>query len=392
MNLDVKPGNENSSINSSNTLQRLPRGEKTACPSALRQQGTPALNQSTNLSDRTHKIGVIGAGLIGRKHVDMAAAAGALHAIVDPHEPARELAEQMNCHWSPDIEAYLAEHRPDGVIIATPNQLHVEHGLACTRHGIPMLIEKPIADVADQARRLVDKAAKANVPILVGHHRRHNPLIKAAKAAIGDGRLGDIVSVHAQFWLRKPDDYFNVAWRRAKGAGPIFINLIHDIDLLRHLCGEIVQVQAMEANKTRGHEVEDSAVVLLKFENGALGTVSVSDAIPAPWSWELTAKENPAYPATDAHCYTIGGTLGAFSVPDMKLWHHPGEQSWWAPIDNDEVAYAAADPLPLQFQHFLDVIDGKAEPLASGAEGLQTLRVINAIKAACETGSAQKVT
>ena len=67
------------------------------------------------------------------------------------------------------------------------------------------------------------------------------------------------------------------------------------------------------------------------------------------------------------------------------------EQSWWAPIDRDEVTFAAADPLPLQFQHFLDVIDGNAEPLASGAEGLQTLRVINAIKAACESGSAQMV-
>ena len=99
--------------------------------------------------------------------------------------------------------------------------------------------------------------------------------------------------------------------------------------------------------------------------------------------------ENPAYPATDAHCYTIGGALGAMSIRNMELWHHPGEQSWWAPIDKDEITYAAADPLPLQFQHFLDVIDGKAEPLASGAEGLQTLRVINAIKAACESGSAQ---
>ena len=349
------------------------------------------MTQSTSGTSRTHKIGVIGAGLIGRKHVEIAAAANALHAIVDPHEASRELAAEKNCLWAPSIEDYLADHNPDGVIIATPNQLHVEHGLACTRNGVPMLIEKPIADIADEAEKLIQEADKASVPILVGHHRRHNPLIKAAKTAIVDGKLGDIVSVHAQFWLRKPDDYFNVAWRRAKGAGPVFINLIHDIDLLRHLCGEIVEVQAMEANKTRGHEVEDSAVVLLKFESGALGTVSVSDTIPAPWSWELTAKENPAYPATDAHCYTIGGTLGALSIPDMKLWAHPGEQSWWAPIDNHELAYADADPLPLQFQHFLDVIDGKAAPLASGAEGLRTLRVINAIKAACETGSTQAV-
>lgn len=349
------------------------------------------MTQSANAPKRTHQIGVVGAGLIGRKHIDIAAAANNLHAIVDPTDSARELAADKNCLWMPDIETYLASHDPDGVIIATPNQLHVAHGLACTRRGIPMLIEKPIADIANEAEKLVSEAAQSGVPILVGHHRRHNPIIKAAKAAIVDGKLGNLISVHAQFWLRKPDDYFDVAWRRAKGAGPIFINLIHDIDLLRHLCGEVVEVQAMETNQTRGHDVEDSAVVLLKFENGALGTVSVSDAIPAPWSWELTAKENPAYPATNAHCYTIGGTLGALSIPDLRLWNHPGEQSWWAPIDNNPVDFDDADPLPLQFQHFLDVIDGECEPLASGAEGLKTLRVVEAIKAAGQTGTAQPV-
>ncbi|MEP0940672.1 MAG: Gfo/Idh/MocA family oxidoreductase [Rhizobiaceae bacterium] len=349
------------------------------------------MTQSATDPDRSYKIGVVGAGLIGRKHIDIAAAANALHAIIDPFEPGRELAQEKQCLWTPNLDEYLSSHKPDGVIIATPNQLHVAHGLACTRHKVPMLIEKPIADIPEQAEELVKQAAAAGVPILVGHHRRHNPLIKAAKSSIVEGKIGQIVSVHAQFWLRKPDDYFDVEWRRSKGAGPIFINLIHDIDLLRHLCGEVVQVQAMEANRTRGHEVEDSAAVLLKFDNGALGTVSVSDAIPAPWSWELTAKENPAYPATDANCYTIGGTMGALSIPDLTLWTQPQEQSWWAPIDHNNVPYDAADPLPLQFQHFLDVIDGKVEPLASGVEGLRTLRVISAIKAAGETGKAQTV-
>ena len=350
------------------------------------------MTQSTAGSDRSYKIGVIGAGLIGRKHVDIVDSADALHAIIDPTEAARDLAQEKQCMWAANLEDYLNSNQPDGVIIATPNQFHVAHGLACIRRGVPVLIEKPIADIPAEAAILVDEVGNAGVPVLVGHHRRHNPLIKAAKAAIAAGKIGDIVSVHAQFWLRKPDDYFNVEWRRSKGAGPIFINLIHDIDLLRHLCGEIVRVQAMEANTTRGHNVEDSAAVLLQFDNGALGTVSVSDAIPAPWSWELTAKENPAYPATDANCYTIGGTMGSLSIPDMALWTHPGEQSWWAPINNQKLPFEATDPLHIQFQHFLNVIDGKAEPLASGAEGLQTLRVISAIKTAGETQGAQVVT
>ncbi|MEM8950537.1 MAG: Gfo/Idh/MocA family oxidoreductase [Pseudomonadota bacterium] len=341
---------------------------------------------------RTRRIAVAGAGLVGRKHADMAAGEGVLHAIIDPVAGARELAERHGCLWYPAVEDYLASHRPDGMIIATPNQLHVEHGLACVSHGVPALIEKPIADIPEAAARLVREAGRFGVPILVGHHRRHNPIVKAAKTAIESGALGRIVSVHAQFWLYKPDDYFEPAWRRAKGAGPVFINLIHDIDLLRHFCGEIVSVQAVESNLTRGHEVEDSAAMLLTFENGALGTVSVSDTIPAPWSWELTAAENPAYPETKAACYTIGGQTGSLSIPDLRLWSYPGKPGWWEPIDSRTLPVEPADPLLRQFRHFLDVIDGSAQPLVNGEEGLRTLAVIDAIKEAALMGTAQQVT
>lgn len=349
------------------------------------------MNQNIQNQNPPYKIGVLGAGLIGRKHIEIASAANALHAIIDPQDNARILADEESCMWFATLDEYLDAHKPDGIIIATPNQLHVQHGLSCIKKGIPVLIEKPIADIAEWAEKLVTEAEAANVPILVGHHRRHNPLITAAKAAIEAGKIGEIISVHAQFWLRKPDEYFDLEWRRSKGAGPVFINLIHDIDLLRYLCGEIVQVQAMESNKTRGHDVEDSVVIIAKFESGALGTISVSDAIPAPWSWELTSAENPAYPNTNNYCYTIGGTKGSLSIPDLNLWAHPGKQSWWEPINNKKLSYEAADPLPLQFQHFLDVINGKATPLVSGSEGVQNLHVLEAIKNAAANGMPQDV-
>ncbi|MET4792764.1 putative dehydrogenase [Bradyrhizobium japonicum] len=224
------------------------------------------------------------------------------------------------------------------------------------------------------------------VPLLTGHHRRHNPMIQRAKAEIDSGRLGQIVSVHGMFWLIKPDDYFDVTWRREKGAGPVFLNLIHDVDLLRYLCGDIVSVQAAQSNRLRGHAVEETAVIILHFASGALGTVNVSDTIQSPWSWEFTAGENPAYSHTQEACYQIGGTRASLAIPQLDLWRHPSKASWWAPIERERLRYEKQDPLGLQIANFCRVIRGTTEPVVSGREGLKTLRVIDAIKRAAETG------
>ncbi len=335
------------------------------------------------------RIAVAGAGLIGRKHIEIVARHATLAGIVDPAPHAKEVAGEQGVVWSDDLARFLNDHRPDGVIVATPNRLHVSQGIVCIEAGIPALIEKPIADRSDDARRLVATAEAADVPLLIGHHRRHNPLIKAAKEAIQSGRLGDIIAVNAQFWLYKPDDYFETGWRTRKGAGPVFINLIHDVDLIRHLVGEIMAVQAMESRKARGHEVEDTAAILLEFANGALGTVAVSDAIVGPWSWEFTAAENPAYPHVTGACYTIGGSKASLSIPDMALWHHPGKRGWWEPIKKTILPTEARDPLVAQFRHFLAVINGLAAPIVSGREGLRTLQVVEAIKAAAASGTRQ---
>ena len=93
------------------------------------------------------------------------------------------------------------------------------------------------------------------------------------------------------------------------------MNLAHDIDLLRHLCGEIDFVQAQTVKSIRGFENEDVAGALLRFRNGAIGTISVSDSIVSPWSWEMTSKENPVYPPTSESCYFIGGSHGSLSIP-----------------------------------------------------------------------------
>ncbi|MFL5283005.1 MAG: Gfo/Idh/MocA family protein [Rhodopila sp.] len=345
------------------------------------------------MAEHPVRLAVIGAGLIGRRHIEhvLNEDCAELLSIVDPSPAAQALAAEKSVDWYPDFATMMGHEPPDGVIIATPNQMHVAHGLEAVDAGLPALIEKPIADDVDGATRLVEAAEKAGIDLLVGHHRRHNPLVQAAKKAIDDGRLGQLVAVHATCWFHKPDEYFTVAWRREKGAGPVFLNLIHDVDLLRHLCGEVVAVQAMESNALRGHPVEDTAVIMLRFASGVLGTVTVSDKIVSPWSWELTAGENPAFPHTEESCHFIGGTNGSLTIPHLDLWRNRTRPSWLEPMEAERLAVTAADPLALQVRNLCDVIQGAAQPVVSGREGLATLKVITAIKQAAATGQRVEV-
>lgn len=333
------------------------------------------------------RIAVAGAGLIGQRHIAIAAHEGLLSAVVDPAPDGERTAARLGVTWHHSLDDLLAIDPPDGIVLATPNRMHVDNALACVAAGVPALVEKPLADNVADGERLVATASKAGVPLLTGHHRRHNPIIRKARALIDAGALGQIVAAHGHCWFYKPDDYFDVSWRRQTGAGPVLINLIHDIDLMRHLCGDIASVQAMASNGVRHHAVEDTAGVLMRFRNGALGTLTVSDAVVAPWSWEMTAAENPAYPVTGESCYQIGGTTGALSLPDLGLWQYSGERSWFQPIAREAQTGGTGDPLVLQLRHFADVIRGRAEPLVSGEDGLEALKAADAVLRAAASGT-----
>jgi len=339
------------------------------------------------------RIALVGAGLIGRRHAEAIRIAQGvdLAAVADPTPAGAEVAAAHGVPHFPTLEAMVAAGSADGVILATPNQLHTEQALACIGAGLPTLVEKPLADSLDGARAIVEAADAAGVPVLTGHHRRHNPLIAKAHEVIASGTLGQMTAVHGQTWFLKPEHYFEADWRRQKGAGPVYLNLIHDIDLLRHLCGEVETVHAMESNAVRGNEVEETAVILLRFANGALGTVNVSDATLGPWSWELTARENPAYPATSETCYWIGGTQGSLALPNLALWQNPAGRSWWEPISATRLPHDFADPLVVQAAHFGAVIRGEAAPLVSAREGYRSLAVIEAVKLSAARGKTVEV-
>jgi predicted dehydrogenase len=334
------------------------------------------------------RIGVAGAGLIGRKHVELieASADCVVAGIADPGVEAKAFAEARNIPWYPDHRALLARESPDGMIVASPNALHLAIAIDCLERGTPALVEKPVTDTVASAQLLLRSVRRTGVPVLVGHHRRHNPRIKAVRESIANGQIGQLTAVVGLWLLRKPDNYFDVAWRREPGGGPVLINLVHDIDNLRFICGEIVEVQALTSNSARGFAVEDTAALLLRFENGALGTVTVSDATPAPWSWELSSGENAAYPKQDQPCYLFAGTRGSLSVPTMELWSDPGEGGWYAPLRRSEVAAATLDPLVEQLRHFLAVVERRESPLIPVEDAMGTLAVVEAVKEAARSG------
>jgi predicted dehydrogenase len=342
---------------------------------------------------RTTRIAVAGAGTIGSAHINVLRASPTctLCAVVDPAPSAAAIADRAGVPLYRTLDELLANDRPDGIVVATPNQLHVEHATTCIAAGLPMLLEKPIAPTVGEAESLVRAADAADAKILIGHHRAHSPIMARARAVIDSGQLGRLVAVTGSATFFKPDEYFSDApWRSEPGGGPILINMIHEVHNLRMLCGDIVAVQAIASSAVRRFPVEDTVTINLRFANGALGSFMLSDTAACARSWEQTSRENSAYSTyADEDCYVVIGTMGSLSIPTMRLKRY-GEaeaRSWWKPFDESVVDIVREDPLERQIEHFAAIVRGEASPLVSARDGLENLRVTEAIATAANTGA-----
>jgi predicted dehydrogenase len=344
------------------------------------------------------RIAVAGAGTIGLAHVAVIDASKdcVLGAIVDPSPAAEGVAARQGVPLYRTLEELLSRGPVDGVILATPNPLHVPQALQCIEAGVPTLLEKPIATTVQEARRLVDQVEQRGAKLLIGHHRAHSPIMAKARQVVDSGVLGRLVAVMGSATFLKPDHYFaDAPWRRELGAGPILLNMIHEVHNLRMLCGDIVAVQAFRSSATRGFAVEDTVAINLRFASGALGTFMLSDTAACARSWEQTSQENKAYPSyADEDCYVIAGTLGSLSVPTMRIktYPRPEERSWWKPFEVGTVGMVREDPLSRQLAHFVQVVRGTAAPLVTARDGLENLRVTEAITEAACNGTVVELT
>jgi predicted dehydrogenase len=327
-------------------------------------------------------IAVFGAGLIGKTHITriLNSKDSYLAGISDPSPGAEAMAKELNVPYTANYKDFLANHHPAGVIVATPNATHVEIGIACLERKIPALVEKPIADTLDEAKRLCDAEKEFKTPILIGHHRRHNAILKTAKEIIQSGKLGNMITANVMSTFLKPDNYFEMAWRREKGGGPILINLIHEIDLLRFLFGQIKKIQAVSSNQQRGFEVEDTASVLLTFESGMIGSITLSDTVTSPYSWDMSSGESDHYPKQNINSHFFMGTHGTVTLPQLDLWSYSGPRSWFEEITQTRSAIHKMDPYEAQLNHFIRVIQGTEETICSAEEGYKTLEATLAAK------------
>jgi predicted dehydrogenase len=339
------------------------------------------------------RLGLIGMGLIGTPHARALQKVEEcdLVAVVDVDQKHQETAAKLEVKYYRDFEEMIGKENLQGVIIATPNHLHAAMGMACAERGLHLFVEKPITPNLADADRLIDAAKRNNVRILVGHQRRFNARVEKAREMVRGGELGKLIGVTVTWVLLKPPQYFEgpFAWRKSKGGGPILINLIHEIDNLRYICGEIDEVFAMASNRVRNFSVEDTAGVTFRFEDGAVGSVFVSDCAPSLSAYEGTTGENPLVYHDFGNCYHLFGTEASLLFPQMKklFYSDPERLGWHYPITEQGLKVAQGDdPYVKEFRHFAKVILGEEAPRICGEDARRTLEVTLAIQRSGETG------
>eukprot|EP00439_Symbiodinium_sp_Y106_P079803 s1796_g18.t1 len=345
------------------------------------------------------RVGVVGAGpLVGRAHCLLLKRLAAdddveLACICQRRADDTALAEQLQVPLYVDAKEMARQEALDGVVIAAPTHLHLALTQACIegtklrrvegRGGTlkALLIEKPICHDLQSAAELLSVTDSAGVVVVT------------------DQDFGPLRGVNMEFSLLKPDSYFckddpALEWRRRKGVGgPILINTIHDLDLMRFITGhEITKVFAMTSSAARGEEVEDSGGITVTFDHGAVGTLFFTDAAPAPWSYEFTTGENKKYPPVPGNdmrdCYHFMGAQRSLGFPSLHSFSYRGaaERGWDAPLTVEQPVVQMEDPLLLQMNHFVRVCRGEEVPVCSGRDAVESLAVVLAVQRSAECG------
>lgn len=226
------------------------------------------------------KFAIVGCGRIAQRHAEHINNRGILAAVCDNvKEKADKLAATYSAKAYYDLETMLREEQGLTVLsICSPNGLHAQHAITGLNNGVHVLCEKPMALTANDCGEMIKAAERANKRLFAIKQNRFNPPVEAVKKALDEGRLGKIYSIQLScFWNRNPDYYHN-SWKGTldMDGGTLYTQFSHFVDLLYWMAGDVKQVQAMMGNYAHQGiiEFEDTGVVLLHFNNGAIGTIN----------------------------------------------------------------------------------------------------------------------
>lgn len=336
------------------------------------------------------RIGLVGAGVIGQRHIGAIEQTDGVQlvAVADRDTTANDVADQLDVSFYTTCEQMLQNEQLDGVIIATPTEHHLSAALDALDGGAHVLIEKPICATVTEARTIVARSQERKRHVLVAHQRRYYSRVQRARNIVLGGELGRMVAVNGQWTLRKPDAYFDPDWRKIWKAGPVLTNLIHEIDTIRFICGEIDSISAETSNVINEWEKEDVAALVLRFRSGALGTFILSDQTPSPWTWEMGTGENISVPFVGENSLRFMGRQASLEFPNLALWSYDGKPvDWTGTLQSVAEESEAEDAYVLQMAHFRDVIRGDSAPRIDAADATRSLAATVAVLESAKSGA-----
>ncbi len=307
-------------------------------------------------------------------------------------EHAERFAEQYKVKAYSDIKTMVAEAGVNAVIICTPHPFHADGAIQAMEAGAHVLIEKPLASSLKDCDIMLEAAEKAGVKIgMISQRRLYEPVIRV-KGAIEEGKIGTpiIGTIQMLGWRDKPY-YDSDAWRgtwQYEGGGVLVNQAPHQLDILQWYMGPIDQVFGLWRNLNHPYiEVEDTAVAIIKFKNGAIGNILVSNSQkPGIFGKVHVHGDNGASVGvqTDGGAMFIAGMSTVAEPPINDLWTVPGEEkmlkSWQ---DDDARTFAAINATEhyhhLQIRDFLQSIIEDRDPMVTGKEGRKTVELFTAI-------------
>ncbi|MEN6626398.1 MAG: Gfo/Idh/MocA family oxidoreductase [Candidatus Sumerlaeia bacterium] len=346
------------------------------------------------MAERKIRFGLLGAGLIAPFHAKAVIAApdAELVGFADRIEDrATALAGQFGCKAWTSLEAMIAEGNIDVVDIMIPNHLHHLPAIEAAKAGKHILVEKPPAMALANVDAMMAAARENNVRIAVVLNCRTKPAIKAMRDAVDQGRFGKIYQVDAFMkWWRSTEYYLGDAWRQRKdaGAGATVQQGFHYIDLMQHLGGKVVSVDARMGNLAHPQvAVDDTVRSFVEFENGAVGSFIGSTAL---WPGQDIRIEISGERGT---AIMVGERMAVWKFRDERPEDEAIRQIGIGSGPSGATGQADFDFVSHQMivEDFTRAILSGGEPIATGSSARHTLEIALAMYKSANQGAPVKL-